>query len=512
MASQWGGGFDKAPQSYWLASIQIPQYEKLNGDIDVDVAIIGGGIVGIASAFLLKQSGLKVAVIEAARILHSTTGHTTAKLTAQHDIIYSTINSNMNQEAAQQYADANKAALLMADEIIKQNNIQCDFSWQSAYIYTQNDKEIQKVQNEAKIAEDLGFSTKYLEEIPLPIKVKAALRFDNQAQFHPLKFLTAIANLIPGNGSHIFENTMALDIQMGNSHTVTTNTPYCVKAANVIIASHYPFYDGNGIYYSRVHPVKSYAIGITIKDKFPGGMYITVGEPGRSFRSTPLANGEELIIIAGEHHKTGQGGDTNVHYNNLLDTANSVFKVKEFLYRWSAQDYTSLDKIPYIGNLTSDSTGVYVATGFRKWGISTSIAASMIFKDYILGKENSWASVFNPTRAEAMATPEKFNTLKTNITNSLSKSIKMQINNDSDIKRDEARIIDIEGKKYGAYIDNDGKQHIVDITCTHMACTLQWNSAEKTWDCPCHGSRFTYDGAIIEGPAKQPLAKSEISD
>ena len=319
MDSQWSSSFNKPPQSYWLASVQIPQFEQLNGDIDVDVAIVGGGIVGIASAFALKQSGLKVAVVEAAKVFHGTTGHTTAKLTAQHDIIYSTINTNMNLESAQQYADANKAALMAVDETIRQNNIQCDFSWQPAYVFTQNDNEIQKIQDEAKIAADLGFAATYLEEIPLPIKVKAALRFDNQAQFHPLKYLIAVANLIPGNGSHIYENTMALDIQTENGYTITTNAGYSIKAPNVIIATHYPFYDGNGIYYSRIHPVKSYAIGITIKDKFPGGMYITSEDPGRSFRSTPLANGDELVIIAGEHHNTGQGGDMNTHYKNLID-------------------------------------------------------------------------------------------------------------------------------------------------------------------------------------------------
>ncbi|NLN49208.1 MAG: FAD-dependent oxidoreductase [Clostridiales bacterium] len=512
MKLQWKNGFDKPPQSYWMASVQIPQYEQLSSNMNVDIAIVGGGIVGLASAFLLKQCGFKVAVLEASGILQGTTAHTTGKITAQHDIIYSTINTNLSVESAQQYADANKAAIKAFDDTIRQNNIQCDFSWQSAYVYTQDEKEVQKMQEEAKIATQLGFTTAYLEEIPLPIKVKAALRFDNQAQFHPLKFLLAVANLIPGNGCHIYENVMALDIQNDNGYSIKTNTGYLVKAPNIIIASHYPFYDGSGIYFSRIHPVKSYAIGIKIKEKFPGGMYITAEEPGRSFRSTPLSDGSELVIVVGEHHKTGQGGDTNVHYKNLIDTANSMFKVEEILYRWSAQDYTTLDMIPYIGSLTSNTPGIFVATGFRKWGISTSMAAALILKDYITGKENPWASVFNPVRAEPMATPEKFQTLKTNITNSLSQCMQAQIDNDTNIKLGEARIIDIEGKKYGAYVDFEGKQHVVELICTHMGCIPQWNSAEKSWDCPCHGSRFTYDGDVIEGPAKKPLAKSTISD
>lgn len=179
----------------------------------MDVAVVGGGITGIATALMLKQSGLKVAVLEANQILHGTTGHTTGKITAQHDIIYSIIKANMNQESAQKYADANNAAILAMDKLIRENNIQCDFSWQSAYIYTQDENEVQKVQDEANVAASLGFASTYLENIPLPIDVKAALRFDNQAQFHPLKFLLAAANLIPGGGSHIFQNTRATSIQ-----------------------------------------------------------------------------------------------------------------------------------------------------------------------------------------------------------------------------------------------------------------------------------------------------------
>lgn len=227
-------------------------------------------------------------MLEASRILHGTTGHTTAKITAQHDIIYSIINSKMDEESAKQYAEANQAAIQAIDTIIQQNNIDCDFSWQPAYIYTQDENYILQLQNEYETALKLGFSASFSEEVPLPFKVKAAVRFDNQAQFHPLKYLLALASFIPGNGSYLFENTKAIDIhtKSGPGYEISTDTGFRIKAPNVIIATHYPFYDGDGMYFARIYPERSYAIGITITDTYPGGMYITAENPG--VRGVPI--------------------------------------------------------------------------------------------------------------------------------------------------------------------------------------------------------------------------------
>ena len=501
-------------QSYWMASVDFPEYEQLSGNLDVDVAIIGGGITGITSAFLLKQSGFKTAVLEASRILHGTTGHTTAKITAQHDIIYSIINSKMDEESAKQYAEANQAAIQAIDTIIQQNNIDCDFSWQPAYIYTQDENYILQLQNEYETALKLGFSASFSEEVPLPFKVKAAVRFDNQAQFHPLKYLLALASFIPGNGSYLFENTKAIDIhtKSGPGYEISTDTGFRIKAPNVIIATHYPFYDGDGMYFARIYSERSYAIGITITDTYPGGMYITAENPGRSWRSHPMDNGEELVIIGGEHHKTGQGGDTQIHYQNLLETARNTFQVKEVLYRWSTQDYTTMDQVPYIGPLNSKDPGIYVATGFRKWGMTNGTAAAMILRDYILGNENEWAPVFIPSRVKPGASAGKFVTENVDVAKHLIKS-KLKpaekAEGKIELQAGEGKVLEIEGKKRGAYRDMQGQLHIVDTTCTHMGCELSWNSAELSWDCPCHGSRFTYDGKVMEGPAQKPLGKIE---
>lgn len=509
-SQEWGNGFKTPPQSYWIASSQPSQYGPLMGNLDVDVVIVGGGITGITSAFLLKQSGLKVALLEASRILHGTTGHTTAKVTAQHDIIYYTIKSKMDQESAEQYANANQAAINAIDIIIQQNNIDCDFSWQPAYVYTQDENYILQIQEEAELSFGLGFSAAYMEEIPLPIKVKAALRFDNQAQFHPLKYLQALAQQVPGNGSFICENTKAIDIQTQSNYTVTTNTGFHVKAPNIIIATHYPFYDGNGMYFSRIYPDRSYAIGITISDQYPCGMYISAEDPGRSYRSHPMDDGRELIIIGGEHHKTGQGEDTGLHYQNLLDTANNVFQVNEVLYRWSTQDYTTMDQVPYIGPLNSKDPGIYVATGFRKWGMTNGTAAAMILRDYILDKENEWAPVFMPSRFKPGASVGKFVKENANVAKHLISSKLSSAEHFVDLEPGEGKVVEIDGEKAGAYRDFQGQLYVVDTTCTHMGCELSWNTAERSWDCPCHGSRFTYEGKVIEGPAQKPLNTIEV--
>ncbi len=507
--TEWGYGFTSPPQSYWMASVAFDDYKPLENDIIVDSVVVGGGIVGITTAFLLSQEGLKVALVEADKLLHGATGHTTAKLTAQHDIIYNTIETKMSLDLARQYAEANQTAIKTVVELVSRLNINCDLIAQPAYVYTQDDNYVSKIYDEALTASKLGFEVQCLDEIPLPIRVKAALRFDNQYQFHPLKYLIALAREITANGSYIFEHTRAIDIHTEKWLGVLTSNGHVIKASSVVIASHYPFYDGYGMYFSRIYPERSYALGITIEGKYPGGMYITAEDPGRSFRSQPLGSGEELVIVGGEHHKTGQGGDTGVHYKNLLNAAQSIFKVKEVRYRWSTQDYTTMDKVPYVGNLTSKTAGIYVATGFRKWGMSNGTAAAMILKDLILGKDNPWYEVYNPSRFNPAASVGKFAAENVNVAKELIKGKLAPVTNE-EISPGQAGYIEIDGEKYGAYRDMQGRLHVVDTTCTHLGCELVWNSAEHSWDCPCHGSRFTYEGEIIEGPAQKTLNRPEF--
>ncbi len=497
--------FNDLPNAYWIASTPETNYPTLDEDIKVDVAIVGGGIAGITAAYLLVQEGLKVAVVEADRILHGTTGHTTAKISSQHSLIYARLKKDMGAEKAGQYAEANESAIHTIADIIEKNKIQCDFMWRPAYVYTQSDKYLKDIEDEAKAASSLGIKASLVDEIPLPFSIKAALRFDNQAQFHPLKYLKVLAQLVLDSGSYIFEQTRAMNIEKGKNYLIITSSGKKISSDKVIIASHFPFFDGGGLYFSKMYAERSYIVGVTIKDKFPEGMFISAEDPLRSLRSQSLGD-EELILVGGDQHKTGQSENANRHYANLIDFAKSTFQVKDIPYRWSAQDCMTMDGVPYVGNLTSQSTDIFVATGFGKWGMTNGTAAAIILKDLITKRESPWAPVFNPSRI-----PNIKNLIVQGtdfVVNYVSGKLQATEDNEG-INIGEAKIINVDGKIAGAYRDENDKLHIVDITCTHMGCELQWNEAERSWDCPCHGSRFDYEGHIIEGPALNPLKKIE---
>lgn len=492
------------PQSYWMATTPKTSYPALEEDMKVDVAIVGGGMTGITSAYLLKKEGLRVAVIEADRILQGTTGHTTAKITSQHGLIYSKIKRYMGDERARQYAEANEAAINTISGLIKSENIDCDFCQEQAYVITLADSYIQKVADEADAASSLGLKASYIENVPLPFKIKAAVRFDGQARFHPRKYLLALANKIEGDGSFIFEHTRVVDISEGNPCIVVTKNGKRVMADNVILASHFPCYDGMGFYFARMYPERSYALAVKVKEKYPGGMYITAEDPGRSLRSQEHEGGE-LLIVTGEHHKTAHGTNLHQHYENLMEFANENYDVQELLYRWSTQDYTTLDKVPYVGRLTSKTPNIFVATGFGKWGMTNSTASAMIIKDLITRGENPWADVYSPSRFIPNPSVTAFISMNADVAANLVTGKLKTVPQDIDVKNGEAKVVNIEGAKMGVYRDEKGQLHTVDTTCTHLGCELKWNDAEKSWDCPCHGSRFTYEGEIIEGPAINEL-------
>ena len=497
--------FSSTHEPYWISSASTIDYPILSDDINVDVAIIGGGIVGITSAFLLKRKGLKVAIIEANKIAHGTTGHTTAKITSQHNLIYDKIIRKMGEEKARQYAEANQAAIHFIANLVKEKNIDCDFCWRSAYVYTQSDEYIEKIENEVKAAFRLGIKAFYLDKAPLPFDTKASIRFDDQAQFHPLKYLFTLAKEIPGDGSYIFEHTKVVDVDANDSGNciVLTNQSKKVSASKVIVASHFPCYDGLGMYFARIYAEKSYVLGVKVKKPFSDGMFITAEDPGRSLRSQKF-NDSEIILVSGEHHKTGSEKNTNVHYENLADFAKTTFDLESILFRWSTQDCMTIDNIPYVGYLTSKHPNVLVATGFGKWGMTNSTASAMLLTDLITKGKSSWEGVYNPSRFDVSSLP-KLASVNLNVASTLLRGKIMSVPDEVKINTGEAKVISIDGEKVGAYRDENGKLHIVDITCTHLGCELIWNEAEKTWDCPCHGSRFTYDGDNVEGPAFNPL-------
>lgn len=501
-----------SPQSFWRDSVSLPTFPKLDQSIKTDVAIVGAGITGITAAYLLSKHNLHVTLIDANTLLNGTTGHTTAKITAQHGLIYDEFINHFGLEKTKLYYEAQKEASEFIQKQINDLKIQCSFQQEDAYIYTNADEYIVKLENEKKAYDELGIASELSDTMPLDLPVKSVLRMKNQGQFHPLSYLKTLVEETVQNGASFYENTVAVDIEYTKDPAIITNDGHRIISKYVIVASHFPFYDlTNSSYFARIYPERAYVVAGESNQTFPGGMYISAEEPTRSIRITEH-NGKDLWLVSGENHKTGQGKSTMLHYEALQTFAKEQFSINDIQYRWSAQDLTTLDKMPYIGRITKSEHNVLVATGYRKWGMTNGTIAAKLLTDIILQKDSPYADVFTPSRFKADPSIKKLIQTNTDVAKHLVKG-KFQLEERpiDELSDDDATITRIDGKRVGVYKDQNSKLHIVDTTCTHMGCEVSWNSGDRTWDCPCHGSRFTIDGDVIEGPAKKPLQKLKIN-
>lgn len=499
----------KFPEPYWRSSVQLPSFPVLQEDIAADVAIVGGGISGITTAYLLVKEGVKVVLIDAGEILNGTTGHTTAKITAQHGLIYNELINHFGVEKAKLYYEANNDALQWIKQTINNHQIDCDFQEDDAYIYTNDTNYFQQLNDEMKAYEKLGIDSEFVTSIPIDVQMKAAIKMKNQAQFHPLKYLQVLVDYIVDHGGQIFEHTTAIDVDENEKMHVITRNGKKIKCDYVLACSHFPFYDGLGFYPTRLYAERSYIIAAKTEKKFPGGMYINAEKPTRSLRNA-MINDEQVVLFAGENHKTGQGISTIRHYEALEQFAKQTLGMKAFLYRWSAQDLTTLDKIPYIGEITTGEPRILIATGYRKWGMSNGTAAARLLSDMILKRENRYVDLYTPKRFSTDPSVKTF--LKENIDvakHLIEGKLEYPLRTTDELSNDEGAVVQVNGKRAGAYKDEHGKLYIVDTTCTHLGCEVEWNSGDRTWDCPCHGSRYSIVGDIIDGPAEKPLQRIE---
>ncbi|MEC1376401.1 FAD-dependent oxidoreductase [Heyndrickxia oleronia] len=498
------------PEPIWKQGMDIPGYSELLEDIEVDVAIVGGGITGITTGYLLTKEGLKVAIIEAGELLNGTTGHTTAKVTAQHGLIYDELIQNLGKEQARLYYEASTEAIQFIKETIKEHGIECDFSEEDAYIFTNSDEYIPKLKTEEQAYKELGINGELVEQLPIDYSVKAALVMRSQAQFHPIKYLKPLIEYIQQSGGLIFEHTTATDVDYAEYPIVITRGGPKVKCKYVCACSHFPFYDGLGFYPTRMYAERSYLIAVKTEKDPPPGMYINAEQPTRSFRRMNY-QGENVLLVGGENHKTGQGIPTIQHYEAIEEYAQTTFGIKDFLFRWSAQDLTTLDKVPYIGRITSNHDRILVATGFRKWGMTNSTVSALLIRDIIREKENRFEKLFSPSRFNADPSVKEFISTNFDVAKHLVEGkLEYPLRDIEDLEKDEGSVVNVNGKRAGAYRDSEGKIYVVDTTCTHLGCEVEWNSGDRTWDCPCHGSRFSIAGDVIEGPAETSLEKIDL--
>lgn len=424
--------------SIWTEDVKLPQFPALKEDKKTDVLIIGGGMTGILCAYLFQKAGVDYILVEGERICSGITQNTTAKITSQHGLIYQDIYKRFGIEQAQKYLDSNQEAIKKYTELCR--DIDCNFEHKSNYVYSISDKA--KLEKEVEILERLRYQAFFAKTWNLPFQTAGAIEFRNQAQFHPLKFIEKIVKDL-----HIYEHTY-----------ITETAPHTAKFSKgrivfdkVIFATHFPIDNRHGMYFMKMYQHRSYVIAIKNGPDMEG-MYVDAAMKGMSFR-----NHEDYLLIGGGDHRTGKHGG---NWQELRDFANKYYSDKKEVYHWAAQDCITLDDVPYIGNYSKKMPGCYVATGFNKWGMTSAMVSAMILVDLVREKDNIYADLYNPARS--MLRPRLFSNLGETALNFLTPSTKR---------------------------------------CPHLGCSLKWNAQEHSWDCPCHGSRFSEHGTLLDNPA-----------
>ena len=434
-------------ESFWEQTVEMPKFESLGGDTQTDVLIIGGGIAGILCAYMLNQAGIDYMLVEAETLCSGVTKYTTAKITSQHGLIYAKLINEFGLEKAKQYLTANELALQKYRELC--SKIDCDFEIKDAYAYSLDNPK--KINDEISALRKLHFSAEHVTSLPLPFPVAGAVKFKNQSQFNPLKFLSAIAK-----GLRIHEHTRVIELARKTAVTICGR----ITAKRIIVATHFPFINKHGSYFLKMYQHRSYVLMLENAENV-NGMYIDEDEKGLSFR-----NYKDLLFIGGGSHRTGKTGG---NWQELRNFVNRYYSDSNILCRTATQDCMTLDGVPYIGRYSASTDGLYVATGFNKWGMTSSMVSAMILSDMLQGKVNPNAPVFSPSRT-VLRPQLALNALEA-FADVLTPSLKR---------------------------------------CPHLGCALKWNPAEHTWDCPCHGSRFTSDGKLIDNPATGDLPNRNI--
>lgn len=500
-------------ESLWIKTTKNNEiFEQLNDTKKVDVCVIGGGLFGLTTAYYLTKNNINTIVLEKGRIGEKVSGNTTGKITSQHGLFYKYLIESKGVEFAQKYLMANEEAIKNIKKIILKENIECDFKNQDSYVYTKKEEKIEKIKEEIEALKTIGFDSEFISKNELQFKALAAIKFKNQAQFNIMKYLIGLANCIENNNGKIFEKTKVYDLKKENDKYLVFFEDGIVECQNVIIATHYPIFNSPGFYFLKMYQSMSYAIALETNNDIPEGIYISSDNPKISIRTIDVNKKNKMIVIVGNDHKTGESNNGD-NYKELEKIAKSVYPDCKIMYRWSTEDCITLDKIPYIGEFSKIMPNVYVATGYNKWGITTSNIAANIIKDKILKKDNKYENLFKATRMEPIKNiKEVENILKETASSLILKKMTIPYNKINDINKEEGKIVEIEGKKVGIYKDKKEILHAVNPICSHLGCEVIWNSSDKTWDCPCHGSRFDYSGKSIYSPSIKDIENLKINN
>ncbi len=506
--------------SYWIDNSPAPRFSALKEDIAVDVLIVGAGITGITAAYLLKRAGCNVALVERDRCLSHETSYTTAHLTCVTDKLLSTLADNFGKNHAQAVWDAQLAAIDTIDRIVWREQIKCQFEWVPAYLFNPaagasraGQKSIDLSQ-EADVARELGFDAQLVESVP--IFRRPGVRFENQAKIHPRKYLLAVLRLLcAGKTCQVYENTEIESIE-GTPITARTTEGHRIHCEHVLVATHVPLQGKSGLLpatllQSKLAPYSSYVVGGWVpRGTVPEALFWDTGDPYDYLR-VDRRHDHEFVIFGGEDHKTGQVEETSQCFNRLEQRLKQLLPEVSVTHRWSGQIIETNDGLPYIGEHADRQ---FVATGFAGNGMTFGTLSAMMFADYVTGKANPWAELFDPGRTRIKGglwdyikenTDYPYYIVRDRFAGKGGQPLRT-------VKRGTGEVIDVEGHAAAVYRGLDGEIHVRSAVCTHMGCYVHWNDAERTWDCPCHGSRFKVDGEVLAGPAEKPLGPIQVKE
>ncbi len=471
-----------------------------------DAVVIGGGIAGLMIASQLAATGRSVCVIEAREVAGGVSGSSTAKVSALHGATYHRVEQRRGAEVAASYAAANQAGIETYERLIKEHGIDCGWERLDAVTYSADTGRTGLIEREVEAAGAAGLPVVSTTELPTPFPVAAAVRCADQAMFDPVRFSRGLADALRRDGVEIHEGVRVRHITAGPPHVAhTDHSSY--RAPVLVVATLLPVYDP-GLFFARCSPVRSYSLAATLAEPVPALMTLSVDEPARSMR--PLDLGSTTGVFGGGSHRVGEGGDTRRFHSELEAWVREHFDVRSVDARWSAQDYESPDGVPFIGRMPHAPQGVYVATAFKKWGFTSAAVAGRIVADLVDERDDPWSSTFDATRVgidlEGAGELVQSNT-KVAVHFVGDRLATMRPKGLESLERGEGAIVEVDGEKLAGHRDDTGALHLVSARCTHLGCLVAWNSAERSWDCPCHGSRFDVDGAVLTGPATLELPR-----
>jgi glycine/D-amino acid oxidase-like deaminating enzyme/nitrite reductase/ring-hydroxylating ferredoxin subunit len=498
-------------ESYWMDSVPATSYPPLTDDVEADTVVVGGGIAGLCTAWELLEAGRSVVLLEADRIAAGVTGYTTAKLSSLHTMVYAKIRKASGPEAARLYAQSQQRAVERVAAVASQLGIDCDLERLPAFTYVESADQVDQVRAEADAAREAGLDASFVTDTGLPFPVAGAVRVEDQAQFHPRKYLVALAEDVVRRGGRIFERTRAVGLHEGEPCRMTTEHDVTVTARDVVIATHYPVFD-RALLFGRLEPRRELVVAAALPaERDPGGMFITQEQNTRSVRSAAYRDGVRLLIVTGEHFTPG-AGDVTERWGRLLAWTRERFPGADVVYRWAAQDNTTTDQVPFVGPFHPGAKHAYVATGFGGWGMSTGAMAGHLLAALITGSDPPWAGLYDPRRLHPVREAVSMAKLQATVVRHFIGDRLGSSHADTldDIGPGTGAVLRVGAERCAVYRDDAGAVHAVSARCTHLGCIVHFNDAERAWECPCHGSRFAIDGSVMQGPANRPLERKDL--